>query len=140
MHSGALFPAQSRSRLDVAHGVDLVEVARIEAMVGAHGSRFLDRCFTKDEQLYAQSQPRRRFEHLAARFAAKEAGMKALGTGLRDGITWHDFAVERHATGAPHLRVTARAREIAQSLGIQQWVLSLSHTRGLAIASVIALR
>ena len=122
----------------VAHGIDIVEIARIAQMEQEHGPRFLERCFTPDERDYA-GEHRRRAEHLAARFAAKEAVMKALGTGLSEGISWTDISVSRSATGAPQVVLTGRAAEIATAQGITSWLISLSHTGTLAMASVIGL-
>jgi holo-[acyl-carrier protein] synthase len=121
----------------VSHGVDLVEVERIASLLDEHGQRFLDRCFTAAEQAYAQDN-RRRAEHLAGRFAAKEAVLKALGTGLSDGIAWTDVEVVRLDSGKPTIRLHARALEIASELGIERWHLSISHTAGHAMASVVA--
>lgn len=121
----------------VSHGVDLVEVARIASLLEEHGQRFLDRCFTAAEQAYAQDN-RRRAEHLAGRFAAKEAVLKALGTGLSDGIAWTDVEVVRLDSGKPTIHLHARALEIASGLGIERWHLSISHTAGHAMASVVA--
>ncbi len=122
----------------VGHGVDLVEVSRIERMLREHGEKFVERCFTQGEQEAAKPEVRRRCEHFAARFAAKEAAMKALGTGLAEGISWTEIEVVRQATGAPTLRVTGKAAEIALAQGIARWHVSLSHTETLAMASVIA--
>jgi holo-[acyl-carrier protein] synthase len=122
----------------VGHGIDLVEVARIRAMLYEHGQRFLDRCFTPAEQAY-KADSRRRIEHLAARFAAKEAVLKALGTGLTGGIAWTDIEVISTASGAPKLALRGSAQTAAASLGITSWVVSLTHTDSLAMASVIAL-
>lgn len=122
----------------VGHGVDLVEVARIRAMVEEHGQRFLDRCFTPGEQAY-NVESRRRFEHLAARFAAKEATLKALGTGLTGGIAWTDIEVVCSATGAPGLVFRGAAAAAASARGASSWLISLSHTETHAMASVIAL-
>ena len=124
--------------LPFAHGVDLVKIDRIEQMLAAHEERFLERCFTPAEQQYAGDH-RRRAEHLAARFAAKEAGMKALGTGLSGGVSWTDFEVVRLAAGQPILVVTGVASEIAGRLGITRWLISLTHTDTDALASVIAI-
>lgn len=120
----------------VGHGVDLVEVARIRAMIDEHGDRFLERCFTAGERAYGR-ESRRYVEHLAARFAAKEAAMKVLGTGLDQGITWHDVEVTRSASGQPRLVVRGKAGEVASVLGIARWWVSLSHTDAHAMASVI---
>jgi holo-[acyl-carrier protein] synthase len=120
------------------HGIDLVEIARIRGMVEEHGQRFLDRCFTPGEQAY-NADSRRRFEHLAARFAAKEATLKALGTGLTGGIAWTDIEVVSSANGAPGLALGGAAATAASVLGITSWVISLSHTDTHAIASVLAM-
>lgn len=121
----------------VGHGVDLTEVSRIERLLGDHPERFLERCFTKSEQDDAGDGPRRA-ERLAARFAAKEAALKALGTGWSDGIGWTDVSVRRLNSGKPVVDVSGRAAEIAETLGITRWHVSLTHTGTHALASVIA--
>ena len=123
----------------LAHGIDLVEVARIGRMVTDHGDSFLTRCFTDSERAYAGDR-KRRDEHLAARFAAKEAVLKALGTGWANGIAWTDVEVVLLPSGQPTISLDGRAAEIAQSHGITRWLVSLSHTETHALASVIALR
>ena len=122
----------------IGHGVDLVEVARIAGMVRAHRERFLDRVFTPREQAYAAARPKREGEHLAVRFAAKEAALKALGTGWSRGIAWTEIEVIHASGGQPELIVTGQAASIADSAGITGWVISLSHTETQAMASVIA--
>ncbi len=122
----------------IGQGIDLVEVARIGAMVREHGDRFYDRCFTHTERAYAEG-ARRRDEHLAARFAAKEAALKALGTGWRDGIAWTDIEVVLDPRGRPGLRVTGKAAALAANLGITEWSVSLTHTGVHAAASVLAM-
>ncbi len=121
----------------IGHGVDIVETARIKQMLGEHPERFLERCFTPGEQEDSKSS-RRQLEHLAARFAAKEATLKALGTGWSQGIGWTDIEVVRAESGKPSLKITGRAAEIAAELGITVWHLSMSHVAATAIASVIA--
>lgn len=121
----------------IGHGVDIVETARIKQMLGEHPERFLERCFTPGEQADSKSS-RRQLEHLAARFAAKEAALKALGTGWSQGIGWTDIEIVRAETGKPSLSITGRAAEIASELGIKVWHLSMSHVASTAIASVIA--
>lgn len=121
-----------------AHGVDIVEVARIAEMRASHGQQFLDRCFTPGEQAYC-SERRRAEEHLAGRFAAKEAVLKAMGLGIRGGICWTDVEVTRDENGAPGVRLHGRAAEIAVELGIGSWLLSISHTSTHAMASAIGL-
>jgi holo-[acyl-carrier protein] synthase len=120
----------------VGTGVDITEVARIQQAVDRFGERFLKRVFTQDEVRYCTSK-QNAAERLAARFAAKEAGMKAIGTGLRHGVTWQDVEVVRLPGQRPLLRFSGRAAEIAAALGCRQTHLSLSHTAVQAIAYVI---
>lgn len=120
----------------VGTGVDIVEVTRIRAAVERFGNRFLTRVFTPQEVEYCTSKPNAA-ERLAARFAAKEAGMKAIGTGLRHGVTWHDLEVVRGTAGKPSLRLTGKVAEFAARLGGKSVHLSLSHTEDQAIAFVI---
>ena len=120
-------------------GIDLTDVDRIRHMLAEHGERFVSRCFTAAERAYCEQSTRRRAEHYAARFAAKEAVLKALGTGLRDGITWTDIEVTRSDTGQPGIELAGRAAMRAARLGIGAWQVSLSHTAGTAAAVVIAL-
>ncbi len=121
----------------IGHGIDMVAVSRIAALVDEHGPQFLERCYTASERSYMAG-GRRYHEHLAARFAAKEAAMKALGTGLASGVSWHDFEVVKADSGAPSLKVSGRAVELAMERGIDQWWISLTHTDEHATASVIA--
>ena len=120
----------------VGTGVDITEVARIKAAVERFGERFLRRVFTPAEVRYAQSKANAA-ERLAARFAAKEAAMKAIGTGLRYGVTWHDVEVVRLPGGRPTLKLTGKVAEFAEQLGCKRIHLSLSHTEEQAIAHVI---
>jgi holo-[acyl-carrier protein] synthase len=122
----------------LGHGIDIVEIARIEHMLAEHGERFVERCFTEIERAYCESSRGRRAEHYAARFAAKEATFKALGTGWRSGIGWRDVGVTRDPSGQPRLAVSGQCATIAGDLGIQHWHVSLSHAGASAIASVIA--
>ena len=120
----------------LGHGIDIVEIDRIEHMIDRHGQRFLDRCFTAAEQGYA-GRMRRMVEHYAGRFAAKEAVLKALGTGWRDGIAWTDIEIARAASGRPSVVLTGVCRETQDRLGILEWSVSISHIRSLATASAI---
>lgn len=122
----------------VGLGIDLAPVDRIARMRVRHGDRFLDRIFTPEEQAYALGRPRRLDEHLAARFAAKEAVLKALGTGLTEGIRWTDIAVARSSSGEPQIVLAGAAAGVAERLGARRWHLSLSHAGGMAAASVVA--
>jgi len=120
----------------VGTGVDISEVDRIEAAVKRFGDRFLKRVFTPAEVRYCMGKPNAA-ERLAARFAAKEAGMKAIGTGLRHGVTWHDVEVLRLPGQRPVLQFHGKAAEFAVRLGCKRTHLSLSHTKEQAIAYVI---
>ena len=122
----------------IVHGIDIVEVDRVEVMIAEHGERFLARVFTGGERAACEA-GKRRDERLAARFAAKEAALKALGTGWRSGIAWTDVEVVSLPTGEPRLRVSGKAAEVAGELGITEWRVSLSHTEKYAVASVIGL-
>ena len=123
----------------IAHGVDLVEVERIKRSLDEHGERFVMRCFTNAEADYCRSaRPPRDIERFAARFAAKEAALKALGTGWADGIAWTDAEVVLAPSGAPSVRLVGKAEKLAQELGITEMLISLSHTSTNAMASVIA--
>jgi len=119
-----------------AHGIDLVECKRLGEVVERHGERFLRRVFTPGELAYCRRQ-RRPVEHLAGRFAAKEAVLKALGTGWRGGIAWTDVEVASAPSGQPRVELSGRCREIAEALGLSCILISISHTATHAIASAI---
>lgn len=121
----------------IGHGVDLVEKNRIEHMIAEHGERFLQRCFTTGERDYADANTRRRMEHLAGRFAAKEAILKVLGTGWSGGIAWTDAEVVREPSGRPTVVLHGKCAEVAAELGITEWWLSISHIQTHAVASAI---
>ena len=120
------------------HGIDLVDNARLEKILQRHGDRFLQRVFTPSEQHYCR-QHRRQSERWAGRFAVKEAVMKMLGTGWRDGIAWTDIETVNDPTGRPEVRLSGTTAEKAQSMGIEQISVSITHIRDLATASVVAL-
>ena len=117
-------------------GTDLTEVARIRQSIAQFGERFLNRIYTDGERRYAASKANAA-ERFAARFAAKEAGMKAIGTGWRRGVTWKDFEVVNEASGRPTLKLSGVAREIAARMGVKSVSVSLTHTSELAFAVVI---
>jgi holo-[acyl-carrier protein] synthase len=124
----------------VGHGIDIVETSRVKRMVEEHGQRFLDRVFTPAEQAYASRNPKRQFEHLAGRFAAKEAVLKVLGTGWRGGIAWTDVEVVKEISGQPKISLTGECARIADALKIERWHVSISHIETHATASAIGLR
>jgi holo-[acyl-carrier protein] synthase len=118
-------------------GIDLAEVARIRESIERFGDRFLNRVYTPGEIAYSNSKANR-YERYAARFAAKEAGMKAIGSGWANGVRWVDLEVVNDASGRPALVLHARAAEIARGLGIKALHLSLTHTAEYGLASVVA--
>jgi len=118
-------------------GTDLIEIARIQQSVERFGDAFLQRVYTPGEIAYCQRK-RNAAESLAARFAAKEAGAKALGTGISRGVSWREFEVRRLPGQRPELHLSGRAAEIAAQLGVRRVSLSLSHSRTTSIAVVVA--
>jgi holo-[acyl-carrier protein] synthase len=117
-------------------GVDLAEVDRIEHSLQTYGRRFQERIFTPREIAYCE-RFRNRAERYAARFAAKEAGMKALGTGWRRGIRWQDIEVVRQAGGRPTIVFSGVAAQFAERMGVHNVALSITHTATQAFAQVI---
>ena len=117
-------------------GIDLVEIGRIQQSVERYGQRFLDRVYTAAEQAYCLRK-RKAAESLAARFAAKEAGAKALGTGISRGVNWLEIEVVREPGARPTLRFHGRAAAMAAHLGVLRSALSVTHTAELAMASVV---
>lgn len=120
----------------IGTGIDIVEINRIQSSMDRFGARFLNKVYTAAEQAYCLKK-RRAAESLAARFAAKEAGAKALGTGISYGVTWLEIEVVREPSGRPTLRFHGRAKQIAERLGCAHSSLSITHTAELATASVI---
>jgi holo-[acyl-carrier protein] synthase len=120
----------------VGLGIDLAEVDRIRKAIERHGRRFTDRIYTVAEIVYVERKANR-YERYAARFAAKEAAMKAIGTGWRRGVRWQDFEVANLPTGRPTLRFHGVAAQIADSLGVRNIALSLTHTAEQGLAIVI---
>ena len=123
----------------IAHGIDLVDFGRIEEMLEKHPKRFLKRVYTQTEQADADKHVRR-VEKLAGRFAAKEAVMKLIGTGWRDGIAWTDIEVVNNPLGQPIVNISGKVKEFADEKGIEQITLSITHTSNFAIASAVALQ
>jgi holo-[acyl-carrier protein] synthase len=117
-------------------GIDLAEVPRVRASIERYGDRFLRRVFTAGEIAYVERKANR-YERYAARFAAKEAGMKAIGTGWRNGIRWQDFEVSNLPSGRPTLSFHGVAADYARRLGVTNVQLSLTHTADLGMAFVI---
>ena len=118
-------------------GTDLIEIERIERSLERFGARFLDRIYTPLEIAYCQRKRHGAAESLAARFAAKEAGAKALGTGISRGVQWTEIEVRNLAGGRPTILWHGRAAARAASMGVDTVHLSLTHSRALAMAVVI---
>jgi holo-[acyl-carrier protein] synthase len=124
----------------VGHGIDIVETARIKRSVEEHGERFLERVYTPAEREYCARNKKRYFEHLAGRFAAKEAVLKVLGTGWRGGIAWTDIEILPEPSGQPKVTLSGESLRIATQLGIVHWHVSISHIETHATASAIGLK
>lgn len=122
----------------IAHGIDLVDFDRIRKLLDDHGGRALQRVFTVQEQADS-TKLKDPIERLAGRFAAKEAVMKLIGTGWRDGVAWTDIEVINDPLGQPLVRITGMVKKIADQKGIEQITLSITHTANFAIASAVAL-
>jgi holo-[acyl-carrier protein] synthase len=120
----------------VGTGVDILETPRIQQALERHGERFLQRIYTPGERAYCEKF-KNRAERYAARFAAKEAAFKALGTGWRRGVRWQDVEVTHRPSGQPELRLSGRAAEVARQLGVTRMSVSLSHADHYAVAQVI---
>jgi holo-[acyl-carrier protein] synthase len=120
----------------VGTGVDLAEVPRIKASIERYGEKFIRRIYTPAEIAYVERKANK-FERYAARFAAKEAGMKAIGTGWRHGVRWQDFEVANLPSGKPTLRLHGVAARVAEMLGVKNISLSITHTAELGMAHVI---
>jgi holo-[acyl-carrier protein] synthase len=120
----------------VGTGIDIAEVPRIRQSIERFGDRFLQRIFTAGEIRYCDSKMNR-YERYAARFAAKEAAMKALGTGWNHGVSWRDCEVVRMPGGRPTIAFHGKAGEFAAKLGMKNAALSITHTAEQAIAQVI---
>ena len=120
----------------VGTGIDITEVPRIAAAIARHGERFLQRVFTAAEIRYCESK-RNKVERYAARFAAKEAAMKAIGTGWRQGVAWKEIEIGREPGGRPTVVFSGRVKQHAERLGAKRASLSLTHTADTAMAQVI---
>ena len=128
--------ASKRSRV-IGLGTDIIECARIGEMIHKHGELFLNRVFTQQEIAYCSSRKTSN-HHYAGRWAAKEAALKALGTGWAKGIQWTDIAVSHQLGGKPIITIDGVAAEIAKEQGIAEIMLSISHCRHYAVAYCIA--
>jgi holo-[acyl-carrier protein] synthase len=122
--------------LIVGLGLDIAEIDRIEAAITRHGAPILERLYTAAEAAYCESH-RNKFERYAGRFAAKEAAMKALGTGWRRGVRWRDIEIIREPGGKPSIALRGAAKRIADGLGVKNISVTITHSGNLALAEVI---
>jgi len=122
--------------LIVGMGIDIAEVDRAKAAIERHGEAFLRRLYTQREREYCEKF-KNKYERYAGRFAAKEAAMKALGTGWSRGVRWVDVEVVRQSGGRPTVTLRGEAAKVASSLGVERVVLSITHTASQAFAQVI---
>lgn len=120
----------------VGIGADIAEIDRVEAAIVRHGQAFLERVFTPEEIRYCERH-KSKYERYAARFAAKEAAMKALGTGWRRGVRWRDIEVRNEPSGKPGIYFTGETAKHAARLGAKHFHLSITHSGNLAFAQVI---
>ena len=120
----------------VGTGTDIIEIARIRQSIARYGPRFTRRIFTPDEIAYCERK-KNAAESYAGRFAAKEAAAKALGTGIARGVTWLEIEVRRRPGQRPTVHFTGRAAARAIALGVAAASLSITHSRDLALATVL---
>ncbi|MFN7289812.1 MAG: holo-ACP synthase [Pirellula sp.] len=117
----------------ISIGTDIIECVRIAQMIEKHGEVFLQRVFTHREIEYCSSR-KAATQHYAGRWAAKEAVLKVLGTGWARGIQWTDLEIQNEVSGAPVMKLSGKAAEIAKERGIQEVMVSISHCRAYATA------
>ena len=117
-------------------GIDMVKVSRMETLIQRWDRRFLDRVFTGVEQDYCLQKPRAHV-HFSGRFAMKEAVLKAIGTGLTDGVSWKDIETQRNVSGLPVVHISGRVHQLAGAMGVSDILGSITHDHDYAIAQVI---
>jgi holo-[acyl-carrier protein] synthase len=121
----------------IGHGIDMVDIARIQSRLDSPGRNWVERVYSPDERERADQSPHD-VRYYAGRFAGKEAVAKALGTGFSGEVTWREIEILRLPSGAPEVRLTGGALEIAAKLGIAHWLISISYSEAFAMASAIA--
>jgi holo-[acyl-carrier protein] synthase len=121
----------------VGTGIDIVECLRIAQMIERHGELFITRVYTDAEIEYCTAR-KAATQHYSGRWAAKEAVLKALGTGWRRGISWRDIEIRNDRKGAPTINLRAGARDVMEKAGIRRLHVSISHCRSFAVAHVVA--
>jgi holo-[acyl-carrier protein] synthase len=121
----------------IGHGIDVVKIAEIRAEVDSANKRWTEQFCSPDERAHAGTTPAR-YRYYASCYAAKEAVVKALGRGFAGDITWHGIEILRRESGAPYIRLRDEVLELADSMGITEWFISISYLDEIAMASVIA--
>lgn len=123
--------------MGILNGVDLLEIDRIKKILDSRGESFKNRVFTEDEIKYCESRKSSKYESYAARFCAKEAFVKAIGSGIRDGIEWQDIEVYNDYAGKPYLKLHRVAKEKAEEIGVKSISISLAHCKNYAISQIV---
>jgi holo-[acyl-carrier protein] synthase len=123
--------------MSLSHGIDMVDCRRLRELIDRYGERFLHRIFSRRELEYCLGK-KREIEHLSGRFAAKEAVLKLLGTGLRRGMSWTEIEILNEQSGQPRVHLSGRCRQIADERNLEEIVVSISHIETHAIASAVA--
>ncbi|MGE5330054.1 MAG: holo-ACP synthase [Deltaproteobacteria bacterium] len=123
--------------MDLACGVDIIEIERVKRAIERDEGRFLNKVFTAEEVKYCSKASLAKYQHFAARFAAKEAVAKALGLGLAGGVILNEIEVVKDEKGKPSIVLYGSTKKIAEDMGISSWSLSLSHCKEYAIANVV---
>jgi holo-[acyl-carrier protein] synthase len=122
----------------IGHGIDIVEMRKIEYLLARSGGEWTEGAFTAAEREQADPPPNH-LQYFAGRYAAKEAVAKALGTGFSDDVAWLDIEILRQPAGSPEVRLSGGALEAATDLGVSRWLVSISHSGDYAVASALAL-
>lgn len=123
--------------MDLACGIDIIEIKRIKKALDTNGDKFLNKVFTPEEIEYCEGRSAARYQHYAARFAAKEAVVKALGIGFAKGVWWTEVEVARDESGKPSVKLYGQAKRLAEELGVKSLRLSLSHCHDYAVANAV---
>ena len=123
--------------MELSCGIDVIEISRVKKAIESNKERFLKKVFTSDEISYCEERATAKYQHYAARFAAKEAVVKALGLGFINGIWWTDIEVVKDNNGRPSIRLYGEAKKNAKELGVKSLNLSLSHCHEYAVANAI---
>ena len=123
--------------MELSCGIDVIEISRVKKAIESNKERFVKKIFTQNEMRYCEERAAAKYQHYAARFAAKEAVVKALGLGFTKGIWWTDIEVVKDNNGRPSIKLYGEAKKCAEEVGIKSLKLSLSHCHEYAVANAI---